>query len=186
MITKTDNNNSGGRQMTKGRIALAGMGLFMLILLVVTACSSQSKAANNSSGSTNPNSVTARQATITAQLSGDAVTVNMSDIDKNVNTRFLVNTATSKMWFMAYKYDNQVYVRADICPPCGSTSFTLTNGTLVCDSCGTVFDAKTGLGISGACVRYAKQSVQYQNNNGTLSMNGTDTVTAYQNTIKPK
>jgi nitrite reductase/ring-hydroxylating ferredoxin subunit len=172
--------------MTKGRIALAGMGLFMLILLIVTACSSQSTAANNSSGSTNPNSVTAKQATITAQLSGDTVSVDLSDVDKYANTRFLVNTATSKMWFMAYKYNSQLYVRADICPPCGSTSFTLTNGTLVCDSCGTVFDAKTGMGIRGACVRYAKQSVQYQNNNGTLTLNGTDLVTAYQNTLNPK
>jgi nitrite reductase/ring-hydroxylating ferredoxin subunit len=172
--------------MTKARIALAGMGLFMIVLLVVTACSSQSTAANNSSGSTNPNSVTARQATINAQLSGDTVTVNMSDVTKNINTRFLVNSATSHMYFMAYMYDNQLNVRADICPPCGSTSFTLTNGTLVCDSCGTVFDAKTGMGIRGACVRYPKQSVQYQNTNGTISMNGTDMVTAYQNTIKPK
>jgi len=75
---------------------------------------------------------------------------------------------------MAYKYNNQTYVRADICPPCGSQSFTLKNGTLVCDTCGTVFNAATGAGISGACVKYAKQSVAFQTQNGNILMNGTD------------
>jgi nitrite reductase/ring-hydroxylating ferredoxin subunit len=159
------------------------LGLFLVIamgVLTVSACSGQPVSASGS------NSVTAKVTSIKAQLNGDTVTINASDVDQYTNTRFLVNTATDQLSFMAYKFDNQLYIRADICPPCGSESFTLTKGTLVCDSCGTVFDAKTGVGIRGACVKYAKQPVQYQNNNGTITMNGTDLITAFQNTIRPK
>ena len=102
------------------------LGVFLLIaigLLAVSACSSQPVSASGS------NSVTAKVTSIKAQLNGDIVTINANDVDQYTNTRFLVSTATDQLSFMAYKYDNQVYVRADICPPCGSESFTLTRGT---------------------------------------------------------
>jgi nitrite reductase/ring-hydroxylating ferredoxin subunit len=166
--------------MIKKILAITVLLLLATTVLAVSACSTQPASAASA------NSVTAKVTSIKAQLSGDGVTINLSDIDKYTNTRFLVNTATNQLSFMAYKYDNQLYVRADICPPCGSESFTLTKGTLVCDSCGTVFDAKTGVGIKGACVKYAKQPVPFQNNNGTIAMKGTDLTTAFQNTIKPK
>jgi nitrite reductase/ring-hydroxylating ferredoxin subunit len=94
-------------------------------------------------------------------------------------------TGTDTLSFMAYKYDDQLYVRADICPPCRSESYTLTKGTLVCDSCGTVFNAGTGAGIKGACVRFPKQSVNYEVKDGNILINGTDLITAYQNTLNP-
>jgi nitrite reductase/ring-hydroxylating ferredoxin subunit len=158
-------------------VALVMLALFSLSFLVLSPCSGQIAAANN---------VTSRQVTIKGQINGDSVSIPLSEVEKNINTRFLVNTAKGQMSFMAYEYNNQTMVRADICPPCGSQSFTLTNGTLVCDSCGTVFDAKTGAGIRGACVKFNKQSVQYQNIDGNLVMSGSDLMTAYQNTLNPK
>jgi nitrite reductase/ring-hydroxylating ferredoxin subunit len=150
-----------------------------LALLLTSACAGKPASAANA------NSVTAKQTTITAKLNGDSVSIPLGDVEKVTNARFKVNTATNTLSFMAYKYDNQLYVRADICPPCGSQSFTLTNGTLVCDTCGTVFNAKTGVGIKGACVKFAKQAVTYKTVDGNIVMNGTDLATAFQNTLKP-
>jgi len=154
--------------------------LLVISLLVVTACSNQPASANGA------DNVTAKQASINAELNGDLVSILQSDVDKYTNARFLVDTAARPLSFMAYKYDNQLYVRADICPPCRSESFTLTKGTLVCDTCGTVFAANTGDGIRGACVKFAKQSVTYEVKDGNIVMKGNDLVTAFQNTLYPK
>jgi nitrite reductase/ring-hydroxylating ferredoxin subunit len=159
--------------------------LLALSLAAVTACSDQTAAA--SGGSNNSNTVV-KQTRIKAQLTGDTVTIPVSDLDKYGNVNFLVYTATDNMAFMAYRLGGQTYVKADVCVPCGSESFTLNKGKLVCDSCGTVFDAQTGKGVSGvkACQGYPKQPVVFQISSGNLVMNGTDLVNAFQSTLHPK
>jgi nitrite reductase/ring-hydroxylating ferredoxin subunit len=154
-------------------------GLTLIIisisLLVVSAC-----------GQASAGSSTVKQSTIKPQISGSSVSISLSDVDSLTNTRFLVQTPARTLSFMAYEYNNKLYVRADICPPCRSESFTLKNGTLVCDSCGTVFNAQTGVGIKGPCLKYSKQMVAYQIDNGNIVMNGIDLQNAYQNTLNPQ
>ena len=145
--------------------------ILTLISLLTVACSGQSS--------------TVKQVSINAQISGDTVSLPLSVVESNVNSRFLVKTATDTLSFMAYEYNKQLYIRADICPPCGSQSFTLTNGTLVCDRCGTVFNAQTGVGVKGACIRYAKQAVNYVIKDGSIQMKGADLTTAFQKTLNP-
>lgn len=123
--------------------------------------------------------------TITATLNGDTATIPLSQITSKLNTRFVVTTPQGQMSYMAYVWNGNVNVRADICPPCGSRSFRLTNGTLVCNACSTVFDATTGKGKSGACVRYSKEAVPFQVSGDAVNMNTADLVTAYQNTLSP-
>lgn len=77
-------------------------------------------------------------------------------------------------------------MRADICPPCGSQSFSLKKDTLVCDVCGTVFNARTGAGISGGCVLFPKTAVSYQIDTGKMVMQGNDLIAAYVETLKAK
>jgi nitrite reductase/ring-hydroxylating ferredoxin subunit len=156
----------------------------VLGLLAATACSSQA----SSAGSGNNDNNFIKQTQIKAQLNGDTVTVPIDDLDRYGNVNFAVNTATDNYMFMAYKSGGKLYVRADDCVPCGSQSFTFKKGTLVCDACGTVFDAQTGKGIKGvkACQGYPKQSVSYQVADGNIVMNGSDLVTSFQNTINPK
>ena len=158
------------------------LGILLLVaasLLAISACSSGASASS-------AKGVTVKQTPIKAQLNGEIVSILASEVDKYINSRFMVKTATDTISFMAYRYDDQLYVRADICPPCGSESFTLTNDTLVCDACGTVFNAKTGVGIRGACVKFAKQSVAYEVTDGNIVMKGTDLESAFQNTVFPK
>ena len=56
---------------------------------------------------------------------------------------------------------------------------------LVCDTCKTTFEAKTGDGIKGACVDYPKASIRYEIKNDDLAMKKADLAVAYQNTIEP-
>jgi len=122
---------------------------------------------------------------IDAQVNGDKVSIPVSEIEKNWNTRFKLQTAGGDIVTMAYKLDGVISVRASICPPCRSQGFTLTGDILVCDTCGTRFKASTGEGVSGACVKYPKASVSYTISDGNVVMNKADLVTAHQNTLNP-
>jgi len=122
---------------------------------------------------------------IEAQVEGDRVSISQSAVDAAWNTHFEVTTADGKLPFMAYRLGDETYVRASICPPCRSRSFTLDGNVLVCDACGTRFEAETGKGISGACKAYPKASVAYSVNGGNITMKESDLVTAYENTTKP-
>ena len=173
------------------QIVLGGIGLLVvsaMILGALNSCSSgQAGAATQPGGQTgvsNP-SGPVDPTTLTPQVSGDTVSISLPDIKSKFNTRFAVSTSQGQASYMAYVWNGTVTVRADICPPCGSRSFKLTKGTLVCNSCGTVFNATTGKGISGACVRYSKESVTYQISGDSISMKMSDLVTAYQNTLAP-
>ncbi len=57
---------------------------------------------------------------------------------------------------------------------------------LVCNSCGTVFEAKTGKGVEGACVAYPKASVAYEVNSGNMILKIKDLLAAYQQTLQPR
>jgi nitrite reductase/ring-hydroxylating ferredoxin subunit len=122
---------------------------------------------------------------IEPQVLGDTVSIPVSEVEKNRNVHFNLKTQNGDMNFMAYVLDGEVYVRANVCPPCRSTGFSLQQSTLVCDTCGTVFDAETGAGINGACVGYPKAAVAYEIRDGSIVMKGSDLLAAYQDTVNP-
>jgi nitrite reductase/ring-hydroxylating ferredoxin subunit len=126
-----------------------------------------------------------RATLIEAQVSGDKVSIPISDIEGDWNTQFVFNSQSGKMNFMAYLLKNKIYVRADVCPPCRSIGYSLDNNTLVCDRCATTFRADTGDGIAGACVDYPKALVPYQISNGNIVMQRADLVAAYESTLNP-
>ena len=121
---------------------------------------------------------------IEAQMNGDTVSIRQSELEKNWNVHFKVNMQGSTENFMAYLLDNEIYVRANVCPPCRSIGYSLDDDVLVCDRCATTFEAESGDGIAGACVKYPKASVPYELTNGNLVMKKGDLLTAYQNTLK--
>jgi nitrite reductase/ring-hydroxylating ferredoxin subunit len=120
-----------------------------------------------------------------SQVSGDTVSIPISDIKSNWNTAFKLVNKGSTLNFMAYVLNGEIQVRANVCPPCRSIGYALNNDILVCDTCATTFNAKTGVGIQGACVNYPKAAVQYKIVNGDIVMSIADLVNAYQDTLKP-
>lgn len=121
---------------------------------------------------------------IEPQVNDDTMSIPVIEVENNWNVHFQLGTQDGEMSFMAYKYDGQIFVRANICPPCHSIGYSLKENILVCDTCATTFEAKTGAGIEGACVNFPKASVSYQIINGNIVMNEADLISAYQDTIK--
>ena len=166
------------------RAAVIGASLFSLMLILV-ACAGPA-ATPASTPISNPKSSGPVKATwIEAKLVGDTISVPAKDVQNNIMSHFKLGTSAGEIAFMAYELDGKTYVRASICPPCQSDSFSLQKDTLVCDRCATVFNAKTGSGIKGACVAFPKASVSYETNGGDLVMKGNSLITAYVDTLKP-
>jgi len=111
------------------------------------------------------------------------VAISLSEVEDNWNVHFNVNTQGEDMNFMAYVLDGDVYVRANVCPPCRSIGFSLEEAVLICDRCATTFGAETGDGINGACVDYPKASVPYEVSDGNVVMEGSDLIAAYEDTL---
>jgi nitrite reductase/ring-hydroxylating ferredoxin subunit len=152
--------------------------IVLFLAVSITACS-------GNSGNTQSNSLI-EPTWIQAELTDNSASISLSEVETNGMSHFTVNTSSGEMDFMAYELNGETYVRASICPPCYSRSFALKGDTLVCDTCGTVFDARTGSGIKGACLNYPKASVPYEiTGNSIIIMGVDDLLTAYNNTLEP-
>jgi uncharacterized membrane protein len=154
--------------------AILGLVLLAVILSVVS-CS------NNNPPSGEPISAT----WLEPQVLGDTVSIPVSDVEDNWNIHFNVNTQGEDMNFMAYVLNGDIYVRANVCPPCRSIGFSLKETVLICDRCATTFGAENGEGINGACVDYPKASVPYEIDSGNIIMKDTDLIAAYEDTLVP-
>lgn len=167
---------------------------FLIMFVFLASCSSGSQA-NSGSPEVSPAfsfspaipagkpAKAMQQVAIEVKVGSDSVTIPLYKVTQNWNTRFAVPVDGQNMTFMSYIWDGKLYVRADICPPCRSKSFTLLKGNLVCDSCGTVFNAVTGDGINGACVSYPKEAAPYELSGGFIKINKEDLAAAYKNTM---
>ena len=122
---------------------------------------------------------------ITTQVNADQISIPVKSIDDYTNVHFKVKTGLGELPVMAYRYNDKIYVRSNECVPCNSQGFSLKDGTLVCDNCGTVFDAVTGKGIEGGCVDYPKESIPYTISGDKITMKVDDVVTAHKKTIEP-
>jgi nitrite reductase/ring-hydroxylating ferredoxin subunit len=186
----------------RGGMIVVSLLLLLVLALTLAACSSSTSASLPTVTQTPVKTVTPAQAItptpahsakpsgpidakwIEPQVNGDIVSVPVSEIENDWNTRFKVHTANGDISAMAYISDGIIYVRANLCTPCRSQGFTLTGNTLACDICGTRFAASTGKGVSGACVNYPIVSATYKIIDGNVVMSKADLVTAYQKTLQ--
>jgi nitrite reductase/ring-hydroxylating ferredoxin subunit len=160
--------------------------LVVAVSLAAAGCTETKSSIGSTNNDNSVNSETPIKGTwITAQVNADQVSVPVKSLDDYTNVHFKVKTDTGELPVMAYRFDNKVYVRSNECVPCSSTGFSLKDGTLVCDSCGTVFDAVTGKGIEGGCVNYPKESIPYTISDGKIIMKVDDIMAAHRKTIEP-
>ncbi len=159
--------------MTKKILTL---GLILAALpLIVAACG----------GENTVSSQPIKATWVEPEIAGDTVTILVSALADNDIIHFKLAGLNGDIAFMAYDIDGQTNVRANLCPPCRSVGFSLDGDTLVCDTCRTRFEAKTGDGISGACVAYPKAEVAYKVNQGKIVMNAADLLEATTKTGEP-
>jgi nitrite reductase/ring-hydroxylating ferredoxin subunit len=109
----------------------------------------------------------------------------VSTIEKEIMVHFTLDATGGKMPYMAYVFEGKTYVRADICPPCRSYTFSIEKDILICDTCGSRFKAGTGESVSGACVNYPKAAVAFEVKDGSIVMKADALKAAYQDTLKP-
>ncbi len=159
--------------------------LLILTLVIIAAGILVTALGCNSTTSTSTNNVKVKATWISPEIQADTVAIPVGEIRDNLMTHFRVETSEGSIASMAYVYNDNIYVRSNICPPCRSIGFSLQGNKLVCDSCGTTFQAENGEGIAGACVNYPKASVQYQTNGDTIELKSNDIVSAYINTVSP-
>ena len=151
---------------------LITVGFLAALSLSLTACASTASEAEPVPG-----------IWVDAQVDGDSVTVPLALIEEHSNLHFEVEQDGRSLAFMAYVLDGEIQVRANACPPCGSRGFTLDGHVLDCDACHTLFDARDGSGIEGACVDYPKAAVPYDTDDGSIVMSVTSMVNAYDDTL---
>lgn len=171
-----------GRKRLGKRSIQAALGAALLgaIAVVLASC-------GGASGSGGP-SGRVRPVLVSAAIQGDSMILPMSRVQSVTNARFVVRPASGQQEsFMAYVYGGQTYVRASICVPCGGQSYSLQGNRLICDTCGTTFNATTGEGVSGvqACMGYPKQPVQFSvSADGSMVMRTSDLLAAFQKTLR--
>lgn len=156
----------------KKHIRLITVGLMAALAVFLTACASVS-----------PQTEPVPGTWVNAEVDGDAVTVSLALVEEHHNLHFDLDYEGRSFAFMTYILDGNIQVRANACPPCGSRGFTLDGDVLDCDACHTLFDARDGSGIEGACVDYPKAAVPYATHNGSIVMSLTDLVNAYEETL---
>ena len=68
------------------------------------------------------------------------------------------------------KPSGKLFVGVSFCLPCKGTKDRIENGQLACESCGTIRDLETGVGISGACKLYPLDEVPATVNGGKITI----------------
>ena len=125
---------------------------------------------------------------VTLSEASDTVSIPVSAVSDNKMVHFLLGEGPNgDVAFMVYELGKEIYVRSNVCPPCWSVGFSLQKDILICDTCATTFNAKTGDGLEGspACASYPKASVPYEIKDGMIVMNQNDLIVSYQNTLEP-
>ena len=160
--------------------------LFASAAFILAGCASGQANAQTPQNAPGVQGNTFRATPVTPVINNDNVSVAVNDVSTSRNVEFNVKFDQGTASFMAYTYNNSTYVRASICVPCRGRSYTLKGSNLVCDTCGTVFSAQTGKGISGvtACKSYPKASVAYTMADGNIVMTKADLLQAFETTLQ--
>ncbi len=156
--------------------------LTLAVLLVAAGCSGTPTTSEESTtGTSGPVPGT------WIEVEGDDTTVRipLDTIEKYANTHFSMETNGERLDYMAYLLDGTVHIRANVCPPCRSRGFALDGEVLVCDACATMFDARDGSGIQGACVDYPKAAVMYEIGDEMVTASVSALVEAFEETVMP-
>lgn len=103
--------------------------------------------------------------TITSVSDEAGVSISLSDLEKNKIVNFEYATIPL-VAFITSNGDAVVAIR--VCEPCDGQSFSIVDGALYCNACGTRWDLQTNVGISGGCKMYPPERINYSVENGRI------------------
>lgn len=120
------------------------------------------------------------------EINGEMVSIPVELVEKYWIVNFQMTINGKNVPLMAVKTtDGKINIMPRICVPCRSEGWHLKDDVLICDACGTTFDAKSGDGIQGACKDFPKALIPYTTDEGKFTMTIADIADAYTKTLKP-
>ena len=115
-------------------------------------------------------------------VNGDTVTIPL-DIVKNAgHVHFILPVEDEELDYLGYMLDGSFYVRAAVCPSCGSQGLSHGGTTLVCHSCSTMFDLETGEADVDDSASFPQGLLPYGVDGTVIIMSFAELVEAYERT----
>jgi hypothetical protein len=115
-------------------------------------------------------------------IDADMVKILQSVAAESDHVHFEVPTDDGPAGFIGYFLDKSFVVRANVCPVCVSRDMDWEASTIVCGSCGTVFDAVSGIEKYGG-PRFPKGLVPNTKSAGIITMSLVDLQSAFERSV---
>jgi hypothetical protein len=109
--------------------------------------------------------------TVQSLSNDDGVSISLSDLEQSKVVEFEYK-GTPLMAYITSQGDTIVAIR--MCEPCNGKSFSIVNGVLHCNACGTEWDLETNVGIRGGCKLYPPDRLEYSVQNGRIYVDAED------------
>lgn len=147
--------DKGVRRVPKGYVAGAAVVIVAVIALILIF--SQTGGEKDVATDESPN---IEMTSITATVDGGKITVPLKEVKDNTLVTFAYEGDQS-VPLLAYEDNSGKIVTAiSVCEPCNGTEFHIDGDTLVCNTCGTIWELSTHKGISGGCIDYPPEILE--------------------------
>jgi hypothetical protein len=115
-------------------------------------------------------------------VDGDAVTIPLDVVLNAGHVHFSLPVEDETLDYLGYMLDGSFYVRATVCPSCGSQGLSYGGNALVCHSCSTVFDLVTGEADDEESVDFPQGLLPYDVADALIRMSFAELVQSYERT----
>ncbi len=116
------------------------------------------------------------------QIDRDAVTIPL-DVEENAgHVHFSLPAEEEELEYIGYMLDGAFYVRAAVCPSCGSQGLSHGGTMLVCHSCSTMFDFVTGEADDEESASFPQGLLPYGVADTLIRMSFAELVESYERT----
>lgn len=96
-----------------------------------------------------------QMASIRARVESGFIVLPLDVIKERRFVRFMYGDSTYGLPILAYiTNEGKIVTAVSVCEPCNSTTFHLSEKTIICNSCGTTWDLNNLEAISGSCGKY--------------------------------
>ena len=115
-------------------------------------------------------------------VNGDVVTIPLDVVQNAGHVHFSLPVEEEALDYLGYMLDGSFYVRATVCPSCGSQGLSHGGTTLVCHSCSTMFDLLTGDADDEESASFPQGMLPYGVAGNMISISFSELVESYERT----
>jgi len=115
-------------------------------------------------------------------IDGDDVTIPLDVVQRVGHVHFGLPVEDGALDYLGYMIDGSFYVRATVCPSCGSQGLSHGGTAMVCHSCSTMFDLLTGAADDEESASFPQGMLPYGVDDTMISMSFAELVESYERT----